>query len=73
MNAKTVQPAGEAWYASPERTSQTDDQRIKEITVLPPPEHLLRPRDIRLARLRLTWPDHTPGAEHGRVHADVEE
>lgn len=47
MNAKTVQPAGEAWYASPERTSQTDDQRIKEITVLPPPEHLIRFFPIR--------------------------
>ena len=23
-------------------TSQTDDQRIKDITVLPPPEHLIR-------------------------------
>ena len=25
-----------------ENTSQTDDQRIKDITVLPPPEHLIR-------------------------------
>ncbi len=25
-----------------DRTSQTDDQRIKDITVLPPPEHLIR-------------------------------
>jgi 3-deoxy-7-phosphoheptulonate synthase len=25
-----------------EKTSQTDDQRIKDITVLPPPEHLIR-------------------------------
>ena len=25
-----------------EQTSQTDDQRIKDITVLPPPEHLIR-------------------------------
>ena len=33
------------WYgqARPaDRTSQTDDQRIKDITVLPPPEHLIR-------------------------------
>ena len=28
--------------ASVEKTSQTDDQRIKDITVLPPPEHLIR-------------------------------
>ena len=27
---------------SVEKTSQTDDQRIKDITVLPPPEHLIR-------------------------------
>jgi 3-deoxy-7-phosphoheptulonate synthase len=26
----------------PDRTSQTDDTRIKDITVLPPPEHLIR-------------------------------
>ena len=42
MNAKAVQPAVEAWQPSQERTSQTDDQRIKDITVLPPPEHLIR-------------------------------
>ena len=32
----------ESWYASVDKTSQTDDQRIKDITVLPPPEHLIR-------------------------------
>jgi 3-deoxy-7-phosphoheptulonate synthase len=32
----------EAWYASTERTSQTDDQRIADVTPLPPPEHLIR-------------------------------
>ena len=32
----------ENWYANVEKTSQTDDQRIKDITVLPPPEHLIR-------------------------------
>ena len=25
-----------------DRTSTTDDERIKDITVLPPPEHLIR-------------------------------
>ena len=40
------------WYGNPverrrqaapsDRTSRTDDERIKEITVLPPPEHLIR-------------------------------
>ena len=32
----------EAWYASTERTSQTDDQRIAGVMPLPPPEHLIR-------------------------------
>ena len=34
--------ASDAWYRGVEQTSQTDNQRIKEITVLPPPEHLIR-------------------------------
>ncbi|MFM1906337.1 MAG: hypothetical protein RLZZ591_14 [Pseudomonadota bacterium] len=47
----TVQATGtEAWQASPsataprnnDRTGRTDDERIKDITVLPPPEHLIR-------------------------------
>ena len=32
----------ENWYASVDKTSKTDDERIKAITVLPPPEHLIR-------------------------------
>lgn len=32
----------ENWYANVDKTSETDDQRIKNITVLPPPEHLIR-------------------------------
>ena len=38
------QPAAEnAWYGQPEdKTSQTDNNRIKNLTVLPPPEHLIR-------------------------------
>ena len=39
MNSKST---SEAWYARSERTSQTDDQRIKDVTPLPPPEHLIR-------------------------------
>jgi len=39
MSAKS---AAEGWYAQTERTSQTDDQRIKDVTPLPPPEHLIR-------------------------------
>jgi 3-deoxy-7-phosphoheptulonate synthase len=42
MNAKATSTS-DAWYASPvDKTSQTDDERIKDITVLPPPEHLIR-------------------------------
>jgi 3-deoxy-7-phosphoheptulonate synthase len=42
MNAKAT-AASDTWYAHPvDRTSETDDQRIKDITVLPPPEHLIR-------------------------------
>ena len=29
-------------YTLSEKTSQTDDQRIKDVTPLPPPEHLIR-------------------------------
>ncbi len=39
MNAKTTL---DAWQTLPDRTGQTDDERIKDITVLPPPEHLMR-------------------------------
>ena len=39
--------ASDAWYQSVEKTSETDDQRIKDITVLPPPEHLIRFFPIR--------------------------
>lgn len=34
--------SNEGWSASIERTSQTDDQHIKNVTPLPPPEHLIR-------------------------------
>jgi 3-deoxy-7-phosphoheptulonate synthase len=40
--------ASEPWYARPvDKTSDTDDERIKDITVLPPPEHLIRFFPIR--------------------------
>ena len=35
-------PTSEGWYAHTERTSQTDDQRIENVTPLPSPEHLIR-------------------------------
>ena len=44
MTTITSNKTNELWYAktgSPtDKTSQTDDQRIKDINVLPPPEHL---------------------------------
>jgi 3-deoxy-7-phosphoheptulonate synthase len=44
----TKSGATDVWYAHPaDRTSQTDDQRIQDITVLPPPEHLIRFFPIR--------------------------
>jgi 3-deoxy-7-phosphoheptulonate synthase len=46
MNAKAT--AASTWYAHPvDKTSETDDERIKDITVLPPPEHLIRFFPIR--------------------------
>mgnify|MGYP003561039082 CR=1 FL=1 len=46
MTTITSNKTNELWYAktgSPtDKTSQTDDQRIKDINVLPPPEHLIR-------------------------------
>ncbi|MBK9347323.1 MAG: 3-deoxy-7-phosphoheptulonate synthase [Burkholderiales bacterium] len=45
MTAK-ASSSPDAWYPhaplQTDRTSQTDDERIKDITVLPPPEHLIR-------------------------------
>jgi 3-deoxy-7-phosphoheptulonate synthase len=47
MTAKAT-TATDAWYSRPvDKTSQTDDERIKDITVLPPPEHLIRFFPIR--------------------------
>ena len=39
---KISHPAAESAHAPGERTSQTDDLRIKDVTPLPPPEHLIR-------------------------------
>ena len=47
MTARTT-AAADAWYAHPvDKTSLTDDERIEDITVLPPPEHLIRFFPIR--------------------------
>jgi 3-deoxy-7-phosphoheptulonate synthase len=44
MTSKNNAPVSpDAWHQRPaDRTSQTDDERIQDITVLPPPEHLIR-------------------------------
>jgi len=48
MNAKTASAEG-GWAAEHpiDRTSQTDDERIRDIMPLPPPEHLIRFFPIR--------------------------
>jgi 3-deoxy-7-phosphoheptulonate synthase len=38
----TPQDGAAHGYSLSERTSQTDDQRIRDVTPLPPPEHLIR-------------------------------
>ena len=51
MTSEANVASTEPWYATTarptDRTSQTDDERIKDITVLPPPEHLIRFFPIR--------------------------
>jgi 3-deoxy-7-phosphoheptulonate synthase len=51
MTSEAPLASTEPWYANTtrptDRTSQTDDERIKDITVLPPPEHLIRFFPIR--------------------------
>ncbi len=47
MNATVKASQDQNWHAYAEKTSRTDDERIKEITVLPPPEHLIRFFPIR--------------------------
>jgi 3-deoxy-7-phosphoheptulonate synthase len=47
MTVKSIAASTDAWYANAvanatDRTGQTDNERIKDITVLPPPEHLIR-------------------------------
>jgi len=49
MNAHPA--ASDAWYRNVEKTGETDDQRIEDITVLPPPEHLIRFFPIRGTRI----------------------
>ncbi|MFT3859372.1 MAG: 3-deoxy-7-phosphoheptulonate synthase [Aquabacterium sp.] len=45
MNAKSS--ASASWEPPADKTSQTDDERIRNVTPLPPPEHLIRFFPIR--------------------------
>ncbi len=49
MNAKvsSVESESQRWYSQDDKTSATDDERILDITPLPPPEHLIRFFPIR--------------------------
>ncbi|MFZ4479414.1 MAG: 3-deoxy-7-phosphoheptulonate synthase [Rhodoferax sp.] len=52
MKSRIIAGPSDVWHANPvtnwnDRTGQTDDERIKDITVLPPPEHLIRFFPIR--------------------------
>src|SRR5688500_18072068 len=42
ISGGTPQDSAAHGYALSEKTSQTDDQRIRDVTPLPPPEHLIR-------------------------------
>ena len=59
----STQQTPDAWYANVDKTSQTDDERIKDINVLPPPEHL-----IRFFPIRGTPVEALIGRTRGRIH-----
>ncbi len=76
MTAKTVAAADQATWSSTlnapatDRTGQTDNERIKDITVLPPPEHLIRffpihgtPVEKMISRTRLAIRDIMTGRD----------
>ncbi|MEN9418365.1 MAG: hypothetical protein RI988_1985 [Pseudomonadota bacterium] len=42
MPHRQATTTSEGWYAHSEKTSRTDDQRIRQVTPLPPPEHLIK-------------------------------
>jgi len=52
------------WYAPVDKTSQTDDERIKDITVLPPPEHLIRFFPIRATAVETLITDTRKSIHH---------
>ncbi|WP_374594361.1 3-deoxy-7-phosphoheptulonate synthase [Aquabacterium sp.] len=56
MNAKTS-TAAEGWVAPADKTSSTDDERIRNVTPLPPPEALIRFFPIRGTGIELLVSD----------------
>jgi len=68
MNTKTVPTSNDAWHMATqgfavEKTSETDDERIKDINVLPPPDHL-----IRFFPIRGTATETLISQTRGRIH-----
>ena len=53
-----------AGIAHAEKTSQTDDERIKDVTPLPPPEHLIRFFPIRGTPVETLVGRHAPAHPH---------
>ena len=47
MNAKSASAPDGRWHGPVDRTGPTDDERIEDVTPLPPPEHLVRFFPIR--------------------------
>lgn len=48
MNPNTQNHSPDSWYETSDRTSQTDNARIREVTMLPSPEELIRSFPIRM-------------------------
>ncbi|MCM5682615.1 3-deoxy-7-phosphoheptulonate synthase [Schlegelella sp. S2-27] len=69
MNAKSTSTV-EGWYAPIDKTSQTDDERIKDVTPLPPPEHLIRFFPIRGTSVETLVGDTRQRIRHIMNHKD---
>jgi 3-deoxy-7-phosphoheptulonate synthase len=69
MKSRATAAGTDTWHSNPvahitDRTGQTDDERIKDITVLPPPEHL-----IRFFPIQGTAVEALIGATRRRIHS----
>jgi 3-deoxy-7-phosphoheptulonate synthase len=70
MNAKATQLTADSWPAPVDKTSQTDDERIHDVTPLPPPEHLIRFFPIRGTPVESLVADRRPPAGGDRAVLD---